>query len=251
MKIAAQLYTVREFTNTDDEVKRTLARVREIGYEGVQISAFKAYNPAVIAAALKENGLSVCATHTPLDRILHETDKVIEEHKLFGTPFVGLGFFYGDTLAAYEKLLCDLAPAVEKLHAAGLRFLYHNHSHELRKFDGVRPLDFMRDKTKAGAFDFLPDLYWLQTAGCSPEAFLKAYKGRTPVVHFKDMRVSPEEGKTNMAEVFEGNMDYESIYRTCVSLGVEWAAVEQDTCDGDPFESLTRSFENMKARGLV
>ena len=251
MRLAAQLYTVREFTNTDDEVKRTLARIREIGYEAVQISGFKAYNPAIIAGALRENGLAVCATHTPLDRILHETEKVIEEHKLFSAKYVGLGYFRGEALADYEKLLDDLAPAIEKIHAAGLTMLYHNHAHELKKYGGVRPLDKMRERTTAGVFDFLPDLYWLQTAGCSPEAMLREYAGRTPVVHFKDMRVPPEEGKTNMAEIFEGNMDYETLYRVCKELGVEWAAVEQDTCDGDPFTSLKISFDNMKARGLI
>ena len=250
MKLAAQLYTVRAFTSTDDEVKRTLSRVREMGYEAVQISGFTAYNPQVIAQALKENGLAVCATHTPLDRILNETDKVIEEHKLFGTRYVGLGWFRGASLADYEKLLDDLAPAVGKIHAAGLSFLYHNHAHEFIKYGGVRPLDMMREKTQAGKFDFLPDLYWLQTAGCSPEVVLKEFKGRTPVVHLKDMRVPPEEGKTNMAEIFEGNMDYVSLIHTCEKLGVEWAAVEQDNCDGDPFESLKISFNNIKARGL-
>lgn len=250
MKLAAQLYTVREFTKTDDEVKRTLARVREMGYEAVQISAFQAYNPKNIAAGLRENGLSVCATHTPLDRILHETDKVIEEHRLFGTRYVGLGWFRGESLADYEKLLADLAPAVEKIHAAGLTFLYHNHAHELIKYNGVRPLFMMKEKTQAGKFDFLPDLYWLQTAGCSPEAVLQDFKGRTPVIHLKDMRVPPKEGMTNMAEIFEGNMDYVSLIRAAEKLGVEWAAVEQDNCDGNPFESLKISYNNIKSRGL-
>ena len=251
MKIAAQLYTVREFTKSNDEVRRTLARVREIGYEGVQISGFQAYDPKNIVEGLRENGLEVCATHTPLDRILKETEKVIEEHKLFKAKYVGLGYFRGEAVSDYQKLLDDLALALEKIHAVGLRFLYHNHEHELKKYGGIRPLDVMRDSTKSGTFDFLPDLYWLQTAGCSPEAFLHEYAGRTPVVHFKDMRVAPESGKSNMAEIFEGNMDYITLYRVCDRLGVEWAAVEQDVCDGNPFDSLKLSFENMKARGLI
>lgn len=250
MKVAAQLYTVRDFTNTDDEVKRTFAKIREIGYEAVQISGLKAYNPQNIARALKENGLTVCATHTPLDRITGETEAVIEEHKLFGAPYVGLGFFRGQSLEEYRGLLERLAPALEKIRAAGLRFLYHNHEHEFKKYGGVSPIADMRARTEAGKFDFLPDLYWVQTAGCSPVAFLKEFAGRTPVVHFKDMRVAPEAGKTNMAEIFKGNMDYESIYRACLELNVEWAAVEQDVCDGDPFESLKLSLANMKQRGM-
>lgn len=250
MKLAAQLYTVRDFTDTDDDVRRTLARIREIGYEAVQISGFKAYNPQNIAKGLKENGLAVCATHTPLDRILGDTEAVIEEHKLFGAPYVGLGFFRGNSLGEYRDFLDGLENALDKITGAGLGFIYHNHAHELKRYDGIRPLDDMKMRTQKDRFDFLPDLYWVQNAGASPEAFLREYKGRTPVVHFKDMRVPPEEGKTAMAEIFEGNMDYESIYHTCVNLGVKWAAVEQDVCDGNPFDSLKKSYNKMKNRRM-
>lgn len=250
MRAAAQLYTVRDFTKTDEAVRESLAKIRQIGYDAVQISGFSAYNLGNIVRGLKENGLTVCATHTPLDRIVGETDRVIEEHKLFGAPYVGLGFFRGKTIEEYRELLDKLAPALEKINGAGLGFLYHNHAHELVRIDGVRPLDYMRDHTEKGKFDFLPDLFWVQTAGFSPVAFLKSYQGRTPVVHFKDMRVPPDEGKTNMAEIFEGNMDYVSIYEACNGLGVSWAAVEQDNCDGNPFDSLKTSLDNMKARGM-
>mgnify|MGYP000763420741 CR=1 FL=1 len=59
MRVAAQLYTIRDYTNTDDEVRRSFARIREIGYDAVQISGLKAYRPANIAKALEENGLTV------------------------------------------------------------------------------------------------------------------------------------------------------------------------------------------------
>ena len=250
MKLAAQLYTVRDFTKTDGEVRETLTRVREIGYEAVQISGFNAYNPENIAKGLKENGLEVCATHTPLDRILNETDKVIEEHKLFGAKYVGLGYYESNDLNDYKELLKKLSVVFDKFNAADLKFLYHNHSHEFEKFDGIRPIDLIIDEAKRGRMGLLPDLYWVQTSGESPERFLRQCKGLTPVVHFKDMRVPIDKSKSNMAEVFEGNMDYESIYKTCEKLGVEWVAVEQDWCDGNPFDSLKKSYTNLKNRGL-
>lgn len=251
MKLAAQLYTIREFTNTDKEVRETLTKIREIGYEAVQVSGFKAYNAENIAQGLKENGLEVCATHTPLVRILNETDNVIAEHLLFKTSYVGLGWFREDNLEAYEKLFDTLAPAIEKIEKAGLKFLYHNHAHEFKKYGGVKPMDIIIKVAKqSNVIKLLPDLYWLQTAGVSPEKFLKDNKGITPVVHFKDMRVPLDENKSNMAEIFEGNMDYAGIYKTCLETGVEWVAVEQDECDGNPFDSLKKSFDNLKKNGL-
>jgi hypothetical protein len=36
-----------------------------------------------------------------------------------------------------------------------------------------------------------------------------------------------KDGSAVFAEIFEGNMDYDSIYRECLENGVEWAAIEQ------------------------
>lgn len=246
MEIAAQLYTVRKFTGTEADVLQTFRKIKSMGYDSVQISAFGFYEPERIREMLDETGLSVCATHTPFDRITGDTDKVIVEHKLFGCKYVGLGWMRADDIEGYRALLDKLAPAVAKIADAGLKFVYHNHNHEFRKFDGVRPIDFMLENTDS-RFGFLADFYWVQTAGCSPVSFIEKFADRLDVVHFKDKRVPPE-GKTDMAEIFEGNMDYEAIYRACLKAGVSYAAVEQDECDGDPFDSLALSRRNIKAR---
>ena len=36
--IAAQLYTLREFTKNVEDIRSTFARVRALGYEAVQVS---------------------------------------------------------------------------------------------------------------------------------------------------------------------------------------------------------------------
>ena len=250
MKIAAQLFTVRKFMDSDEDVLKTFEKIRKIGYEAVQISGISAYHPRNIVKALKENGLQACVTHNSFDRIVGDTDALIEENKLFGTKYIGIGCFSGKSLNDYKKFLDDISPALEKIHAAGLGFTYHNHDHEFKIYDGVRPIDYLREHTDKERFSFLPDMYWIQRAGGSPIKFLKDFQGRTPIVHFKDMRVPPEEGKTSMAEIFEGNMDYESIYAECIARKVEWAAIEQDECDGDPFESLAISLKNLKERKM-
>jgi hypothetical protein len=53
----------------------------------------------------------------------------------------------------------------------------------------------------------------------------------------------------NMAAIFDGNMDYDSIYDACLKAGVEYIAVEQDMCYGRcPFDELKLSRENIKKR---
>ena len=53
-----------------------------------------------------------------------------------------------------------------------------------------------------------------------------------------------------MAEIGEGNMNWPGIVAACESAGSQWYVVEQDTCAGDPFDSIAISFRNMTAMGL-
>ena len=76
------------------------------------------------------------------------------------------------------------------------------------------------------------------------------------------MRVPDETGKAedyvitkdnriDFAEVGNGNLDWDDIIAACDEAGVHWFIVEQDTCPGDPFESVKMSlaFLETKCRG--
>ena len=54
-------------------------------------------------------------------------------------------------------------------------------------------------------------------------------------------------GKPVMAEVGEGNLNWQSIIESCIYAGTEWYIVEQDVCQRDPFDSLKISLENLKS----
>ena len=92
LKLGAQFYTLRDFTKTPSDFYRTMRRVADIGYKYVQISGV---GPEVKADVIKkscdETGLSVYITHTPLDRIINDTERVIEEHEMFGCNIIGVG----------------------------------------------------------------------------------------------------------------------------------------------------------------
>ena len=40
MTLGAQLYTVRDFTKTPEQIETTLRRIRDMGFKTIQISAF-------------------------------------------------------------------------------------------------------------------------------------------------------------------------------------------------------------------
>jgi len=252
MKLAAQLYTIRKYTKTPEDIKASLKKIKEIGYNSVQVSAFGPIEPSLLKEYLLELEMEVCVTHTPLDRILHDTDSVIAEHKLWNCNYIGLGHmghYLSGGKEGYDEFLKDIMPVAEKIYDSGLKFLYHNHKDEFAKIDGnLNGMAYLAEKTDPKKFGFLADFYWVQAGGASPVKFIEEYLERLDVVHFKDMTIA--DNQITMCEIFNGNMDYEAIYNACLKHGIKHVAVEQDVCPADPFDSLKISFDNLKKRNM-
>ncbi|MGL6173988.1 MAG: sugar phosphate isomerase/epimerase family protein [Cellulosilyticaceae bacterium] len=249
-KIAAQMFTVREFTQTEKDFAETIKRLKGIGYDAVQISAIGPIAAEKVKEILDANEMTLCVTHTPMAKLLNQIDEVIADHKLWGCDSVGLGSMGKIPTSLEEvKAFCQTFNQVaDKLHEAGLKFYYHNHQFEFEKFEGKNVFEVMAEETSADRFKFLVDTYWIQGGGASPSQFIKQYKDRIDIVHLKDMSIIGNKQMTT--EVGLGNMDMASILETCEAIGVKWYAVEQDDCRRNPFESLEISLKNLKAMGL-
>ncbi len=251
-KLAAQLYTVREFTKTAADLAITLKKVRDIGYTSVQISAIGPIPDAEVKQMIEDNGLSVCITHTPYDRLINNIEEVIAQHQLWNCPNVALGAmpapYREGGEAAYYKFAAEMNQVGEKLAKAGLTFSYHNHSFEFVRFGKLTGLDIIYNETDPHYLKAEIDTYWVQHGGGDPTVWIRRMKDRMPVVHFKDMVIF--EGKQTMAEIGEGNLNWSGILAACEEAHVRWYAIEQDICQRDPFESLKISYNNLRAMGL-
>jgi len=261
-KLAVQLYTVRDFIKDAAGFNTSLEKIGKIGYRAVQLSAVGAMNgdtPEVSAAEAKklldDNGLACIATHRSWDQLAKNTDGEIEFHQTLGCPFTAIGGIpkeYGEAGAdGYHRFVRDAAPVIAKLKAAGIGFGHHNHSHE---FQRVAPgssqtlWDILIDE---GGPDYLleTDIYWVWHAGVDPAALMRRSKGRSPVIHLKDKEVVPKDGPV-IAAIGEGNLPWDQILPACKEAGVEWYAIEQDTCRRDAFDCLRSSFEFLSSKDL-
>lgn len=245
---AAQLYTVRDFTKTPEEIEATLRKIKAIGFDAIQISAFGPIEPERLAALVAELGLDVCITHSAWDRMQNDLDALIAEHQRLRCDTVGLGYmpneFHGsaDGFAAFIK---ETGKIAKRLAAAGLHFAYHNHAFELERFaNGRLGLDMLMEDSDPEAFGFILDTYWLQYGGVNPADYIRRAAGRMKVCHFKDYAVV--DNTPTFAEVGRGNLDLREAYRACRESGVRYIAIEQDTCPRDPFDCLRVSLENLK-----
>jgi len=240
--IAAQLYTVRERLKTPREIASTLREVKKIGYDAVQLSGLGPIHPR----ELKNEGLKVCATHTSMDKLFEEIEKVIEEHKILKSeytacPYLPDKYHSGE---GFKRAAEELTRIGKKLKEAGITLTYHNHSFEFERFGSRIGLEILYDESDGEYLQGEIDTYWVQYGGGDPAKWCLRLKNRLPLVHLKDMGI--KDNKQIMMEVGEGNLNWEAIISACKEAGTRWYIIEQDICQRPPLESLKISLENVK-----
>ncbi|AIQ47089.1 xylose isomerase [Paenibacillus sp. FSL R7-0273] len=246
--IAAQMYTLREFTKTPEGLRESFQKLKEIGYKAVQISGIGPIDPQLVKEYADEAGLAICATHVPWSRLVNDLEALAAEHKLWNCKYIGLGSLpaeYQTSREGYRSFVSqasEIARTLKEKH--GLQFIYHNHDFEFERFDGTTGMEVLLSESDADAVGFELDLYWVQAGGGSPVSWVRKVEGRMQVVHLKDMAIV--ERKAAFAEIGEGNMNYPDIIEACRETSVEWYVVEQDVCRRDPFESLAISLNYLK-----
>jgi sugar phosphate isomerase/epimerase len=250
-QIAAQMYTLREYCKTPTDIATTLAKVKKIGFEAIQISGFGPCDPKEVAKMLADNGLICCATHTSFERMQKEPQAVIDELKLWGCKHTAPGGLPGSykELGAngYVQFAKDADAVAEIFAASGITLSYHNHNWEFEKFSGRVAQAILIEESKKLCFEI--DTFWVQAGGGDPAAWIAKCGGRIPLLHCKDM--THRKDKYIMAEVGEGNLNWPAIIAAAKTAGVQWFIIEQDTCETDPFDCLATSLKNLKGMGVA
>jgi sugar phosphate isomerase/epimerase len=245
-QIAAQIYTVREHLKTPADIAASLKKVRQIGYEAVQAVSTDVVKPAELGKMIKDAGLVACSAHD--GGILTDAKAVADKMKALGASFVSYPYpgVKLETLADVQSLAKGLNEAGKVLHDSGITLTYHNHSIEFRRFNGKLMLDVLYGETDPKNLQGEIDTYWVQHGGGDSEDWCRKLKGRLPCLHMKDYMVTSESRPT-FTEIGNGNLDWKKIVPAAEASGCKWYIVEQDTCPGDPFDSLKMSFDYIKA----
>lgn len=243
--IGAQLYTVREHLRTPAEIEKSFGRISKAGYRAVQLSALGEIEPAPLAAALRANGLEAVSAHAGYARIVDQTGAAIEEFSRLGVGHVAVASLPAELRRAdgYRRAAETLSAAGEALSTAGIRLAYHNHAFELEEEAGRSGLETIFEESDPAFLEMEIDTYWIAFAGADPAAWCRRCRGRMSAVHFKDLAV--RENRKVMAEVGQGVLDWPAIISACREAGTSAFLVEQDHCEGDPFESLAVSRANL------
>ncbi|MCC7145381.1 MAG: sugar phosphate isomerase/epimerase [Phycisphaeraceae bacterium] len=281
--LGAQLYTVRKTTQTAADLAKTFRRLRQMGYQAVQVSAIGPIETPELAKILRDEGMTCAVTHVSLD-MMRDTQKCLDYHQAIGCQYTAVGGFFPSVEDAaeprnWERFAADLSAVARTLGAKGLFVGYHNHSHEWTRVDHRRGIEILLEKVDPQVW-FELDTYWVTHGGGDPAAWIDriastasskaspsggAASGgstsggstsggggggsRMPCIHVKDMLITADR-KQKMGEVGEGNLNWPRILQAAKQANVRWYLVERDDGDLDPFDSLRISYDNLRAMGL-
>jgi len=247
-EIAAQLYTLRDFLKTPEEMAKTFRKVRALGFEAVQASGLGPVDPQELRKMLDGEGLACCATHEGGEAILDRTAEVIEKLNLLGCRHTAYPWPHTSpkTAADYVALARRLTVAGQAMAKAGQVLSYHNHAIEFERMDDGRlGLEILYAESDPKALQGEPDTYWVAAGGQDPAAWCRKLAGRLPLLHLKEYGII--DNKPVMLPVGQGNLDWPGIVAAARASGCEWYIIEQDVCRQDPFDSLKISLDYLLA----
>lgn len=247
MSFGLNLYSLRTKIKTREDFENTASLLKNMGYSCLQFSGAP-FDADLIKSVSESTDIPILLTHVPFDRILNDSEKLVEEHKLFGCSNIGLGMmpFEGLSDTEIKNNIAKLEEAGKRLSGLGAKFFYHNHAHEFCKMkSGQTIFDYMIENTEH--VNFILDTYWLQVGGVSIIDYVKKLSGRIECVHLKDYIpcYGPNGLAPRFAHVGEGNLNWKAIIDAMKASDTKYFFVEQDdACDYDaPFAQVESSIK--------
>jgi sugar phosphate isomerase/epimerase len=247
-KIALALYTISDKLQAKADYAPNLKRVREIGYEAVEGSAFNLpIDLGDFRGILDENGLECCSLHVDESDLRERFSEVVVRTRALRCstvvyPYLAEGYWNEGGIVAIASFLDETGA---KLRGEGIRFLYHNHHMEFGRIGRKTFLELIYERTDARNLGAELDTYWVQHGGGDVVDWLGRMKGRTGHLHCKDKVMSGTE--CLFAEVGEGNLNWTAILPAARAAGIRWFIVEQDSSSRDTLESAAISYAKLRS----
>ncbi len=252
-ELGLQLYSIRSKMENEADFRVAMKTIAGMGYKDLQTAGDFTVDPKIFIDVVKENGMRICGTHYNWDKIQNNVQETIDLHRLLETTNVGIGGFFPkngyEEMKAFIKKFNEMAAIYAK---EGFKLTYHNHAWEFKRIEGqgtLTMMDMLYEELGENT-TFVLDTCWVQ-AGCGDvRHWIEKLAGRIDILHLKDCYpvTEPTVHKiyTTMTEVGNGGIYWDGVIETARKVGVKYYVVEQDTCPGDPFDSMKISADYLQ-----
>ncbi|MFM7321978.1 MAG: sugar phosphate isomerase/epimerase family protein [Armatimonadota bacterium] len=244
--IAVQLYSVRHEAEAD--LPATLARIKAMGYEGVEFAGWYGHDAPSIRHMLDAAGLRCAGAHVGIDTLRGGR---IEESIAFaleiGNPYLIVPWLPAETIDEWKAAAEELNAISLRLAPRGLRTGYHNHDKEFRpSASGELPWDAFfgtADPSVIMQFDTGNAL----SGGGEALPFLARYPGRATTVHLKEYDPAT---KSFAPPIGQGGVPFAEIFAECESSGgTQWYIVEYEDPALAPFDGIEQCLAGLRSLG--
>jgi len=254
--ISLQMYTLRDFVKTPEDVRKTYHKVADIGYRYVQpiLPAFMTVDK--FAAVLKECNLKADSFSYGGADIADKLDEMKRIGDALETKYIRGGSISKDdsyTKESFKRAAADIQKRAAAARKAGMVYLYHFHAYEFVDFGDCNGMEILLNE--APDLQFQPDVHWIAAAGYEPSSALYMFKGRAPYLHMQGYAIHPDpEQKRNICDatvpVGQGALNWKGIVDAGRNMDVELYVAEQDYCYVEHFESVRQCFEGLRNLGI-
>lgn len=269
LPVAVQVYSVRD--DAERDFKGTMQKIKDMGYDGVELAGLYGMKPAEVKAILEEVGLVPLSAHVPFQELEADIEGTVAQYKEIGMQYIAIPYLMEEDRPGTEKFLKNIETFKkigEACKKVGITLLYHNHDFEFVKMpNGQYALDYIYTEIPADLLQTELDICWVKVAGEEPVDYIKKYAGRAPVVHLKDFykegkpanmyeligietEKKEETGKFEFRPVGHGMQNIPPVLDPALEAGSKWVVVEQDqSYDTPALEAVKMSRDYLKGLG--
>ena len=235
-----QLYSIRDQFTDEESTANAFKKIKEMGYSYAQTAyVYDFITPERFTELAHGAGITFCGTQCSWAKFSEDFDYMIEFNKTLGTTNIGIGGMPSEprkSLDALKDFILEFNRLAEKFAKHGLKFTYHNHSFEFKKFDGKTIFDYLVEGLDPATTSFVLDTYWVQHGGADVRATIERLNGRIDILHLKDMEACHKytlaDGSALAApaitEIGNGNINFKDIIPLAEKCGVKYFVVEDD-----------------------
>lgn len=236
-RIGLQLYSFRNQLPKD--VPGMLEKISRMGFRYLEGGGTYNLSRAAYRDLLRKNNLQIVSLGASFEELETAVDSVAEKAAYFGATYVMCAWVPhrndSFTLRDAERAVAVFNRAGKRLHAQGLRLVYHAHGYEFQPYAGGTFFDYLLKGMDPAYANFQMDVFWFHHSGQDPAAYLRRYPGRFLSLHLKDRRkgtvgnvLGRADVETNVA-LGTGDVDLAAVLQAARDTGIPYAFIEDES----------------------
>jgi sugar phosphate isomerase/epimerase len=244
-RVGLELYSVRNAMKADPE--RTLAAVRAIGYDDVELLwslGNFGRTPQEVRSTLKQLGLKAPSAHVAPEALLKDWVKSLETAKFLGHQYLIVPSLPDETqtsLDEWRRWADRFNSAGDLARHAGIWLAFHNEPGHMKPIRGTVPYDLFLERTDPSRVRLQLDFGNMELGGGKPLQYLREHRDRYWSFHVKDV---VEDG-THDTELGVGRVNLRALLATIPDVQKKPCYVEQEGAK-DELASARQDYDYLK-----